>query len=366
LKLERGKINGLELTTLIAGFLFGSAVLLFPGQWAEHEGWIAILGGVAEGFVFMLLYAALMSRFPGKNFVEIAKEVYGPFFGSLVALAFIGYLFHLGSLVVTDYHDFIKLTMLVQTPSSMIVLVNCLVIIYGVKKGIEVIARCSQGMVTLLCVFYLMIFGMLSMQIKWTNFQPFFSLPVTKVLWAAHMAGSFPFGETVAFLMVFPTLNKPEELLNRSLKALFLAGIYFFIGSIRTIGVLGDTARLFLYSGFQSGRLINIANVFTRLEIIIGVNFLMMGFLKIAVLLYGCALGIAQLFNLKSYSPLVLPLGLLMGMLGMINFSMVSENFEFSSLVYPVFAFPFQVIIPLTTLVVALIRKLPKKGDDDN
>lgn len=364
MNLEKEKIDGRELMTLLAGFLFGSAVLIYPGEWAENEGWIAILGGMVEGGILIFLYIALISRFPGKNFVEIAREVYGRFLGSLVALFFIAYVFHLGSLVGTNYHDFIKLTMLVQTPSSVIMLFNYLVIVYAVRKGLEVIARCSEGMVILLCVFYVIIFLMISSLIDWANFLPLFNVPATKILWACHMTGSFPFGEAVAFLMVFPAVNNLKELKNRSMKALILATLIFCIGSIQTIGVLGDTARLYVYPGFQSGRLINIANVFTRLEIVIGVNFLLMGFLKMALLLYVTALGIAQLFNLKSYKPLVLPTGFLMGIAGLINFSTVSENIEFNNWVYPIFVIPFQIIIPLATLVVALIRKLPRNEGD--
>jgi len=364
LKLEKGKIDGRQLMTLMAGFLFGSAVLIYPGQWAGNESWIAIWGGFVEGCILLLVYIALMSRFPGKNFVEIVKEVYGRFLGNLVALFFLAYLFHLGSLVGTNYHDFIKLTMLVQTPSSVILLFNSLVIVYAVRKGIEVIARCSEGMVVLLCVFYVIIFLMSCSQIEWTNFLPFFSAPLAKVLWATQMTGSFPYGEVVAFLMIFPAVNNLKEIQKRSLKALLLATLIFSIGSVQTIGVLGDTARLYVYPGFQSGRLINIANVFTRLEIVIGVNFLLMGFLKMSVLLYTTVLGIAQVFNLKSYKPLVLPVGFLMGLAALINFSTVSENIEFNNLVYPIYVLPFQLIIPLITLVVALVRKLPRNGGD--
>ncbi|MGE5379513.1 MAG: hypothetical protein ACM3NT_00435, partial [Methylocystaceae bacterium] len=77
---------------------------------------------------------------------------------------------------------------------------------------------------------------------------------------------------------------------------------------------------------------------------------------------YGAALGLAQVFNLHSYRPLILPLGILMVILGLTNVRNAIEMSEFAFKAYSIYAAPFQIGIPLLTLVIAKLRKIPAKG----
>jgi spore germination protein KB len=361
LRLETGKISGSELIYIIVAFIFGSSILLLPGLGAGSMGWLAIILGLILGLGFASIYTALAMRFSGKNFVEISEAVFGRLIGKCIAFVFLGYLFYLGSLVITNYYDFIKLILLNETPSAIIVLFSVLIISYGVWHGIEVLGRVAQGMVILTVGLFLLLFVLLFNKMDINNFFPLFDLPLKQFWWAAYGAGTFPFGEVVAFLMVFAALNRPKRIRALVFKGMIYGGIILFLASIRTIAVFGHTMEIFVYPFFQTGKLISIADVFTRLEIISGMSFLMMGFLKIAVLLYGTVLGTAQVFRLNSYRPLVLPLGLLMGLVSMLNFPSVIENVKHANDIYPIYSTVFILVIPLFTLAVALFRKLLRK-----
>lgn len=345
----------------MAGFIFGSSLLLPPGKGAGNMGWLAILGGLAEGALFAVVYVSLTLRFPRKSLVEMADAVYGRYLGKLVSVGFVTYLFYLGSLVVTNFHDFIKISILVQTPSSVVILFGLMVLIYGVASGVEVLSRVSQGMVIVTVLLFMLISILVITEVQLENFLPLFAVPVNEILWSAHGAAAFPFGETVAFIMILPFLKRTEETRSSVLKALLGGAAILLLASFRSIGVLGKSAELLVYPSHYVGRLVNIANVFTRLEILISLNFLMMAFLKIGVLLYGTALGVAQIFRLPSFKSLVFPIGVLMGTFAMVNFSSVTQNAKFADEVYPWLALPFQVGIPLLTLLVAVIRRLPGK-----
>lgn len=362
MKLEQGKISGGELTLLMIGFILGSTVLISPGAAAAQQGWMAILLGMMEAMAFAYLYIILLRRFSGRTPVEIHELVFGPWLGKLVSLAFLGYFFHVGSLGVTFYHDYLKMGILVETPSSVVIFAGIMIIIYGAVKGIEVLARCSQGMV-IMTLFLLLILTLLTIpNIELSNLLPLFSLPLGKLLWSAHGAATFPFGETVAFMMVAPSLNRSNQTTVVFLKAIVIGGFFLMVVSARTVAVLGKTAEIFIYPGFEASRLIQIADVFTRLELIPAINFLMMVFLKTSVLLYVTALGLGQLFKLKRYQPLVLPLGLLMGLTSLLNFSNVLESITFLNRIYPLYGLCFQLLIPAITLIVAFLRKQPREG----
>jgi spore germination protein KB len=360
--LEKGKISRSQLIILMVGFCLGSSVVLVPGGGAKQDAWLAILAGMGEGILFALIYSFLLTRFRGKTLIQINDLVYGPYLGKLISVFFLWFLLHLGSMVLRNFSDFFTMTTMTETPSLVFLILIALVCAVAVRGGLEVIARCSQVLVPILILVLILTLLMLLQVFDLGNFQPILEGPLKKFLWAAHGAATFPFGETVAFLMVIPFLNKAKAIPSSVSIALLISGVTLSFSAFRNIGVLGNLNNIFLYPSFQAARLIKIGEVLSRMEIFVVTNFLTMGFLKIAVLIYGTALGSAQLFGLKTYRPLVIPVSIIMIILALVDFSNVIENVEFATVGYPIYALPFEVGIPLVTLLIALIRKLPREG----
>lgn len=360
MQLEKGLIPSSGLTMLMIGFIFGSTVILPPGREAAQDAWIAVILGTVEGMLIARLYIALSLRFPGKTFVEIAEIVYGPVPGKLVALFLMWFLFHLGSLVLDDFGRYFTALILPETPDVVFMLLIVLSCAYAVKHGIEVITRTSQVLVPIAIFFTFFVTVLLVNKLDLKNLQPVFETPLPKLFWAGHAAATFPFAETVAFVMVLPYLNNKHEAHPAVFKGMLFAGAILVMTVVRNTAVLGATAELFIYPSSQATRLINIAEVFTRLEAIIAYNFLTMGFLKIAVLLYGTVLGAAQLFKLKTYRPLIIPTSILMLVQAKLNYDNTPAMVHFAQNVYPIYAVPFEIGLPLLTLLIAIARKLPQ------
>jgi spore germination protein KB len=195
------------------------------------------------------------------------------------------------------------------------------------------------------------------------NLMPILDVPIGQLLYAAHGAASFPFAETVAFSMVLAFVNKPEKGPLAVTKGLLLAGFLFVITSARNTAVLGPMADITNYPTFLIVQTIDLGEVLTNLEALVAINLITMGFIKTSVVLYGTVLGLAQVFNLHSYRPLILPVGILMVILALTNVGSTIEMFDFARKIYPIYTVPFQVGIPLITLVVAKLRRLPQKGE---
>lgn len=79
-------------------------------------------------------------------------------------------------------------------------------------------------------------------------------------------------------------------------------------------------------------------------------------------ILYLCAAkSLSNLFDIDNYKSIIIPLGAFI-----LNFSLLmskdaSEFFRFSVEIWPYYAIPFQLIVPIITLIVATI-KVRKKG----
>lgn len=360
--LEKGRISNFQLSVLIIGFVFGSSLILSPGGDVGHDAWIAVSLGLMEGLLIAWIFTALAKQFKGKTIIEINSFVYGKFLGKCISFLFIWYLFHLSALVLNDYIRFLKLELYPATPKTVELLLLMLVCASTVGRGIEALARCSLILVP---ISILVIFSdtfLLIPHFDLNNLMPVLDVPAGKLLSAAHGAASFPFAETVSFLMVLAFINKPGKGSSAVTKGLLIAGSVLIIIVVRNAAVLGKMASIYIYPSYLAVQVIEVGEVLTRLEVLVAINLITMGFIKISVLFYGTVLGLAQVFNLNSYRPIILPVGILMVILALTNVGNTVEMLDFADKGYPVYAVPFQIGIPLITLVVAKLRKLPKQG----
>jgi len=356
--LEKGKISSFQLSSLIIGFVFGSSIILPPGRNGGHDAWIAVSLGLMEGLLIAWIFTALAKQFKNKTIIEINSLVYGKFPGKCISLLFIWYLFHLGALVLNNYVRFFQLELYPATPKTFSLLLLILVCASTVGRGIEVLARCSLILVPLTI---LIVFGdtlLIIPHIDLNNLLPVLDVPVGKLLWVSHGAASFPFAETVAFLMVLAFVDKPEKGPSAVSRGLLIAGFILIMVVAQNTAVLGRITEIINYPSYLAAQAIDIGDILTRVEALVAINLVTMGFIKISILLYGTVLGLAQVFNLSSYRPLIFPVGILMVILALTNVGNTIEMLDFATNIYPIYAVPFQIGIPLMTLVVAKLRKL--------
>ncbi|WP_258377509.1 GerAB/ArcD/ProY family transporter [Paenibacillus illinoisensis] len=66
------------------------------------------------------------------------------------------------------------------------------------------------------------------------------------------------------------------------------------------------------YISYSLAQKINIGNFFERIEALMAISWLISTYFKSILYMFGFVLGIAQLFELKGYKPLILPSALLM------------------------------------------------------
>lgn len=361
--LEKGKISNLQLSVLIVGFVFGSSVIISPGQSAGHDGWIAVALGLMEGLLIAWIFTALARQFKNKTIIEINSLVYGKILGKCISVLFIWYLFYLGALVLDTYARFFKLEIYPATPKTIGLLLLMLVCASTVGRGIEVLARLSLILTPIIFLLVTTDTFLLIPHIDLNNLMPILDMPIGKLLWASHGAASFPFGETVAFLMVLAFIDKPKKGPAAVSQGLLIAGFTLIIIVARNAAVLGPMAESFNYQSYLAAQVIDIGDFLTRVQVLVGINLITAGFIKVSILLYGTVLGLAQVFNLRSYRPIILPVGILMVILALTNVGNTLEFFDFAK-VYPIYTVPFQIGIPLITLVVAKLRKLPQTGGD--
>ncbi|WHH58632.1 endospore germination permease [Petroclostridium sp. X23] len=361
MRLEKGEISSSQLMFLIGGLIQGSVLTLsFINQITNHDTWLAILAALVICLLLVLIYIAIAQRFPGKNLIQIHDIIYGHYLGKLISALYVWLFLSIFSFQLGFLGDFFLIYIMPETPLLVIAIMFAFICAWAVRSGIEVIARISVIFVGVTLIIVFLTFVLLLKDMKWVNFLPVFDIPVIDFMQGTHVIASIPFLEVLVFLMIIPYMNEKNQVKSAVLSGLLIGGATLLIISVRDTAVLGIISTIVGFPAYDAVRLIDIAKILTRLEVLIAINMLNMIFIKASVFYYAGVLGMAQLLHLRSYVPLVLPIGIISIILGVASHESTMEFAYFGSSIWPVFSILFYFIIPLMSLLIAKIRRVPK------
>jgi spore germination protein KB len=355
--LKKEVISDKQGITMVILFILGSSLILGTSLEAKRDAWIAILMAIAAAVPVYYIYARLISLFPGYDLFDILSIVFGKIGGKIISLLFIWYAFHLGSLVLRNFGEFITEVSLDRTPMIVLIVLLSILCIWGVKEGIELMGRWGEFFLLFVIISILATTLLLIPKYNINRILPVLYNGFGPVLRGGFSSFSFPFAEVVVFLMAFCTLKRKTSSYKIYFWGLAFGGLIIFTGAFRNILVLGDFVMTDTYfPSYLAARRINVGNFVQRLEILIAIVFLLTGFIKICICLLAVSKGIAKFTGLDDYRFIVTPTGLLMANLSYLVYKSTMEMEEWALMVYPYYAFPFQVILPLIILIAAEIR----------
>jgi spore germination protein KB len=205
-----------------------------------------------------------------------------------------------------------------------------------------------------------MLFELLSKIFHLHNLKPVLGEgygPLLKTLFPTVL--TVPFGELIAFTMILPFLSETHHVKKAGLAAVVISGIQLTLTSAIHIAALG--AHIVTRSTFPmmtSISLINIANFITRLDAFVVAFAVIFGFFKLTIFLYCAVLGLGDLFKMKTPNKLAIPMGLVMLGLSLFMAPNFTRHIEIGLKFVPYYLhIPFQFVIPLLLLVIAMIKK---------
>lgn len=212
--MEKAKIKGSQLFILVVLFEMGSAILIVPGVSAKQDAWIAILLGLACGLLLFLIYYQLYSYYPELPLTSYVQKITGKWMGRGIGLLYIIYFMYFATRVLRDFGELLTTTIYFNTPLIVINSLMMLTIIYGVHKGIEVIARVGElffGVIYFMALagfVFILFSGILHLE----NLQPMFEYGWKPVFITFLQETNLrPFGEMIVFTMLLPYLNEKKK-----------------------------------------------------------------------------------------------------------------------------------------------------------
>ncbi len=212
--MEKAKISASQLFILMVLFELGSALLVPLAIRAKQDAWLAILLGMLGSFVLFLVYHKLYTYYPDLLPTEYMQKILGKVMGTVLAFVYILYFMYDAARVLRDFGEMLLTFAYPDTPLFIANALLMLVIIYTIRKGIEVIAR--SGELLFIFMYILAVAGFIlivtSGLIEFTNLQPVLEegvLPVLKV--ACTQTIYFPFAEAMVFTMILPYLKDQKK-----------------------------------------------------------------------------------------------------------------------------------------------------------
>ncbi|MFZ5975666.1 MAG: GerAB/ArcD/ProY family transporter [Bacillota bacterium] len=362
MKTETEKISSSQLMFLIIGLLIGSSLLIaFMDGIAKQDAWLVIVAAFLASIPFVLSYVFLTKRFPGKSLIEINDIIFGPYLGKIVSILYVGYFLYLFLLNLRVLANFYVGFILTETPMLIILIVFTAICAYAVKKGIETIARISLVAVVCSAITVIIVFILLLGSMDFANFQPVGSTPLKSFIKGTHIFAAVSFCEIFVFLMIFPSLNKTKKTGKSTMLGFSLGALVLLIISMRNTAVLGPATVMFTNATYEASRLINIGEILTRIELFSAFGITVTLFIKACIFYYATVKSTAQLFRMRSGSPLILPIGIIGVIYALVVFESIISQQQSAETYHAMVALPFEFVIPPVSLFIAKIRKLPKQ-----
>lgn len=361
---ENAKIEARQLAILVFMFTAGSSLLLAPAMLAvpaKQDAWLSGILGLGAGLLFGLLYTKLGRLYPGMNLAQFSEKILGKWMGKAVSIVFLPFPFLLASLVLRNIGDFLTTYIMPETPIQFIHILMLTVVVMGIRLGIETLARAAEVIFPWFILLFLLLAIFVSPQIDVPKIQPVLEEGLKPVLHGALLFAAFPFMEYVIFLFITPYVNRPEKVGKAFLAGTCMGGTVIVLLTALSILVIGpDHTGRNIYPSYVLAQKINIGEFLQRIEAMIAALWFVSIFFKLSISFYATTFTLAQIFNLKEYRMLVLPLGMMVVVFSLVSSPNIVYNFTTVLEVWVFFSGTFGILLPLFLLVVAAFRSSPR------
>lgn len=343
---------------LIVFIIIADKIIFAVAAKAQADFWMAIILAIIISTPILLIFARLNVLFPDKNLFDITEYIFGKFLGKLFNLLFVFYVSYNALVILDSFANFVNTVSLPETPIIIPTIGFMFICAWAVKEGIEVMGRCSILFLLFGSTMMLSIVLLLIPQMDKSNIYPVFYNGIKPILNGALKTVGFPFTETIMFTMIFSASKSKNSPNKIYLLGLIIGGLTILIFALAEVLVLGVDIYLMAYFPAHTvSSILKASESIQRFEIIPSTGFLLAGFTKLSICLLAISKGFSKIFHFNEYRFLVTPITLLITCISIIFTDSMMSLFTWANEIFPKFAIPFQVILPIIVLIGAEIKK---------
>jgi len=356
------KISPRQFAILVILCSIGTPILIIPATLAsiaKQDGWIAACLGIVISLVLVRLYIAVGNVQSEKSLFAVIEQVLGSWLGKAVNIAIVFFCLVTASEVLYFIGNFMTTQIMQTTPMQAINILFAIVVMMGMRLGIESLARSAELLFPVFVLLILILAVFTTPQIHLERLQPVMETNMKSMAWATiYFIGTFSL-PSFLLLTVFPSdMDSPQAASKGFYRGMLIAGLVLVVIIVLSITVLGTdmTARQ-TYPSYALAKKINVGHFLQRIEIVMAIMWFITIFYRMAFYVYGALLGMKQLFHLKDYRPLVWPVGMLLVALSMLVHPNVMHSEEYNRSVWVPFVSTYGLYLPILLLIVHAIRR---------
>lgn len=345
-----------QMISIIIFYITGSTLAVSQLTDAKQDLWISLIIGCIFALPIIFVYARILKIYPEQNLFDILIIVFGKVIGRIIIILYLFYVINLGAMLMSEYTRFVNDVSINETPIIVISLFITLIAIMIARSGVEVLGRVSHFLLPIFLFICISIFVFSMKNMDFGNVLPIMGSGIGAVTEGGIRYAALPFCELITVTMLFSSYKKGKSPYLPFFVGTAVSAVYFVLIILEEILVLGvEFSSTYYYPSYEAVSIISYGDFFTRIEVFAGVNLLISGVIKIAICILAASIGISKLFNLDDTQTLAAPVGLLVLAFSVIAFKNTEQMFELLD-IYLYYTLPFQVVLPIVTLIGAEIK----------
>ena len=354
--MNKTEVSAKQMESTIALFLLASSLISSGSSDAKQDTWICVPIAFALSVPLLWVYSKILELYPGRSYFGNILRAFGRPAGRTVSVILLLFIFFLSAFVLRTFSGFIHIVNMTETPLIAISVSVTAVAVYVMENRVHVLTRICKFTFPFLVTTVVVTIALSVPNMDLNNLKPVLHSGFADIATGTLSYLSMTGGELMICVQMFCELDRREKVFSTFLRGAFWGFLILFSADLRNILILGYSAGVFAFPSYEAVSIVKLGDFFTRIEVLIGINLLLAGFLKNCVMLSTACMGIAKTFGYQDYEPFVAPCSLLILALSIVGSDNTEELFAWAR-TFTFFSIPFQILIPVLVLIVGTIRK---------
>ncbi|WP_151735748.1 GerAB/ArcD/ProY family transporter [Paenibacillus tengchongensis] len=297
------RITTSQAVFILVNYILVASVFTLPRTAAEKAGtpdiWISVICGGVLSVLPAFLIACMCRKFPGETFFQFAPKMIGKPLALATGTLFCLYFLCYAAFELRSVQEITVFFLLEGTPNWAVAALFIWVALYLCRGGINALSRMCRLITPLAWTIF---FGVCLLSLKIfdiSNLRPVLGEGLAPVFRGMSVLPlSYTAGEALLFLVAF--MDKPKQAGRVAVLGTLITIPFYVTSAVLTIGafsVEGTVTRTWPFIDLI--RSFEVALLFERFESLLLAIWTMQIFSTFCIALYGAALGISQMSNLK-------------------------------------------------------------------
>ncbi|QSZ26795.1 endospore germination permease [Aceticella autotrophica] len=336
----------------------------FVASYAKEDSWISVIISTIFSALIFIIYYNLAMMFKDQNFFEYIEKIVGKFMGKIISILFILFFLNVIFVVTRQLIEIMGNAFMPKTPSLVFLVVTLIPVMYAVSKDFSSIVKVNEILLPYGLFALIFIVALSLPNIKIDNFMPILAKGILPPI-----IGSFPITswvlESVILLAIFPQIEQKEKALKGGLLSILIIGFISFLGLI-AIGIFSaEVTTNMQFPLLEVTRNIRTGIYTQRFDSLIMSIWIAGIYIKITVFTYLFLKGLTEILKCNDQKFALIPMGIFLSILPIYGCKDMGYFYQYLKKIFTTENLIVEIIIPLLLFLIAKIKGLDKKEQNN-